>query len=919
MTLTFEEKRLKALLSYNLMDTEAETQYDRITKLACYICDTKMAAINLIDDSRSWIKSKVGLDISELSKDLTFCKYTILQQHLLEIPDTLLDNRLKDNPMASGENGIRYYAGISLVTPEGYIIGTICVFDTQPNLLNDSQKEALQFLADETVLHMETTKRNQELQLLITRQNEYKALFDNSGDLHFISDETGKIEFINSSVKRILGYQVEEVIGRSILDFCVPNDQFIVQKMQESLARGENKVEFLVKVIAKNLEIKWFSFFNVNLNKRWLSNGRDVTKHILAEQELQQLSLVASHVTNGVVINDKNNKILWVNEAFETITGYNLKDVKGEKLSQIITGKQTDPQILDYAEKQVNNKTSFTIELLAYTKKQEQIWLSVANSVILNELGEINRSIEIIRDVTERKQTELELQILSAAVTKSEVGVLIRNAKNEVVWLNKATERIWGWSLEELKGTVLDTRITGELTDIDTYLKVKKASSEKKAYELEIVLYKKDRTPVWLLIHSHHLLNSEGVAERELSILMDITVKKKAEEELIRTREKALQLSRAKETFISVLSHEIRTPINSVIGISRILMEENPAPAQLENLNILKFSSENLLKLVNDILDFTKIETGNMQLESAPVNLKQLARQTLHTISFKLENKDLKLNLALDPTIPELVLADSTRLYQIMMNLLGNATKFTAKGEVKLSLDLEKEDQEFVLIKFCVSDTGIGIPHDRIKSIFEAYSQASSDTTRKYGGTGLGLTITQKLIELHQSAIEVKSEPGKGSDFCFRISFKKAPAELQKPVSPVLFETLKANVLVADDNQINLTLAKKILSKWGIEADFATNGLDAYEMAMVKDYDLILMDLHMPVMDGLEATKIIRKQPQEKYKTVPIIALTGSVFGLNLENLQQEGLTDHFLKPYTPEGLYNKIKLYLKPAVAAVH
>ncbi len=911
MTLTFEEKRLKALFSYNLMDTEAEKQYDRITKLACYICGTKMAAINLIDDSRSWIKSKVGLDISEVPKDLTFCKYTILQQHLLEIPDTFLDERVKDNPAVSCKNGIRYYAGISLVNSQGYILGTICVFDRKPNLLNDSQKEALQFLADETVLHMETTKRNRELQALTIRQNEFKALFDSSGDLHFISDEAGKIEFINGSVEKILGYQAEEVLGRSILDFCVPDDRFI---MQQSLARGEDKTEFLVKLFTKSLEIKWFSFFNVNLNKRWLSNGRDVTKHILAEQELQQLSLVASHVTNGVVINDENNKILWVNKAFETITGYTLKDVKGKKLSQIITGKQTDPQILDYAEKQVNNKTSFTIELLAYTKKQEQIWLSVANSVILNELGETNRSIEIIKDVTERKQTDIELQILSAAVTKSEVGVLIRNAKNEVVWLNNATERILGWSLEELKGTVLDKRFTGELTDMDTYSRARKASSERKAYELEIMLYKKDRTPVWLWINSHHLLNSEGVAEREISILMDITVKKKAEEELIRNREKALQLSRAKETFISVLSHEIRTPINAVIGISRILMEENPAPAQLENLNILKFSSENLLKLVNDILDFTKIETGNMQLESAPVNLKQLARQTLHTISFKLENKDLKLNLILDPNIPELVLADSTRLYQIMMNLLGNAIKFTPKGEVKLILDLEKEDPEFVLIKFCVSDTGIGIPPDRIKSIFEAYSQASSDTTRKYGGTGLGLTITQKLIELHQSTIEVKSEPGKGSDFCFRISFKKASAELQKFVSPVLFEALKATVLVADDNQINLTLAKKILSKWGIEADLAANGLEAYEMAMVKDYDLILMDLHMPVMDGLEATKIIRKQPQEKYKTIPIIALTGSVFGLNLENLQQEGLTDHFLKPYTPEGLYNKIKLYLKPA-----
>ncbi|MGI4749896.1 MAG: PAS domain S-box protein [Janthinobacterium lividum] len=916
MSLALEEERLKALFAYNLMDTEAEKQYNSITNLACYICNTKMAAISLIDDHRLWLKSKVGIEFCELSRDISFCKYTILQDSLLEIPDTLLDDRVKNNPLVAGDNGVRYYAGVSLVNPDGYILGTICVFDDQPNLLNDKQKQALQFLADETMMHMEASKKNRELKELVTKQHQFQSLFNNSGEIHCISDLEGKIEFINNSAEQILGYKVEEFIGRSILDFCAPDDQQVIQTMQNSLQQGEDRLEFSAKVIAKNGDIRWFSINNVNENGLWLSNARDVTKQILAEQELQQLSLVASHVTNGVVINDANNNILWVNKAFTTITGYALADVKGHQLSRIITGEQTDPQILEYAEHQVNKNSSFTIELLAYKKNQDSIWLSVVNSVILDEHGKTNRSIEILKDITERKQIEYDLQTLSAVVTKSEVGVLIRNEKEELIWLNKAAEKMLGWNLYELKGTALDSRFVGELTNIDAYDKAKQNVSNHQAYEVELLVYKKDRTPIWLLIHSTPLHNSEGVVERHLGILMDISARKKAEEELIRTREKALQLSRAKETFISVMSHEIRTPINAVIGMSRVLLEENPAPYQLENLNILKFSSENLLKLVNDILDFTKIETGNMQLESVPVDLKQLARQTLHTLTFKLENNNLALNLDIDPKIPELVLADSTRLYQILMNLLGNAIKFTARGEVKLSLSLEKETPELVLIKFCVSDTGIGIAADKLKFIFEAYSQASTETTRKYGGTGLGLTITQKLIELHQSVIEVKSEVGRGSDFCFQISFKRTSVEQQKPITNILFEQIMANVLVADDNQINRTLAKKILAKWGMEADFAATGLEAYEMAMVKDYDLILMDLHMPVMDGLEATKLIRKQPQEKYKTIPIIALTGSVFGLDLENLHQDGLTDHFLKPYTPEGLYNKIKPYLKQEAA---
>lgn len=916
--IALEEERLKALFAYNLLDTEAEKQYDSITNLATYICGTKMAAISLIDDYRLWLKSKVGIDICEVNKDISFCKYTILQESLLEIPDTLLDERVKDNPLVISENGVRYYAGISLVNQEGYILGTICVFDTEPKLLNDKQKQALQFLADETVMHMETSKKNLTLNNLVNKLQQFQSLFNNSGEIHCISNREGKIEFINNSVEQILGYKAEEILGRSILEFCATDNQQLRQTIQESFSRSENQTEFLTELIAKNGNTRWFSINNVNQNGLWLSNARDVTKQILAEQELQQLSLVASHVTNGVVINDASNNIVWINKAFTSITGYTLEDVKGRRLSRIISGSQTDPQIMEYADYQAGKKKSFSIELLTYKKNHDAIWLSIGNSVILDEHGEMSRSIEIINDITERKKTEYDLQILSAAITKSEVGVLIRNEKEELLWLNKAAEKMLGWNLYELKGSGLDSRFVGELTDVEAYNNAKQNVVDHQPYEVELLVYKKDRTPIWLLIHSTPLRNSEGLIERYLSILMDISMRKKAEEELIKTREKALQLSRAKETFISVLSHEIRTPINAVINMSRILMEDNPAPSQIDNLNILKFSSENLLKLVNDILDFTKIETGNMQLESVPVNLKQLARQTLHTLGFKLENKNLKLSLDIDSGIPELLLADSTRLYQVLMNLLSNAIKFTEKGEVKLSLHLVNECQESVLVKFTVSDTGIGIPNNKLKQIFEAYSQASADTTRKYGGTGLGLTITQKLIELHQSVIEVKSEPGKGSEFYFEISFKRTSVNIPKPLVNTSFEPLTATVLVADDNQINLTLAKKILTKWGIEADFAATGLEAYEMAMLKDYDLILMDLHMPVMDGLEATKLIRKQPQEKHKTIPIIALTGSVFGLDLENLHQEGLTDHFLKPYTPEGLYNKIKPYLLQTENAV-
>ncbi len=914
MIIANEKERVKALYSYQMMDTDAEKHYDSITYLASYICKTSMSAINLIDENRAWIKSKFGYTGSETPKDLSFCKYTISTEDVLEIPDTMLDDRVKNNPFVDCQNGVRYYAGAPLINPEGYVLGSICVLDNKPNQLDEEQKKALKLLADEVVLHLEAAKKTLRLRFLLKEQQEFQALFNNSSELHFILNKNGKIKFVNRSVEQLLGYLPEEVIGRSIWDFCNQDDRkIILQTLKESFGRGEKQIVLRTSMRSKSGESRWFSWSNVNIDGQWLINGRDITAQIIATQELEQLSLVASHVNSGVVINDANNKILWVNKAFETITGYSLADVKEKKLRDVITSKETDEHDLAYAGIQSSNKNSFSIEILTSNKDREPIWLSVMNSVILDEKGEISKSIEIITDITERKKTELELQTLSAAVTQSEVGVLIRNEKDEVIWLNESLERLLGWKLEELEGSVLGMKfLVGELTDLDEVLKAKKEFANCKPYDIEALLYKKDGTPIWISVHSSPLFNKSGVLERQLGLFMDITVRKKAEQELIRTREKALQLSHAKETFISVMSHEIRTPINVVIGMSRLLLEEDPAEHQLEHINILKFSSENLLALVNDILDFTKIETGNMALESFPVNLKELARRTLNTLEFKLEDKNLKLKLSVDTKIPEHVLADSTRLYQIMINLLGNAVKFTREGEVKLTLTLEKEDRETITVKFIVSDTGIGIHQDKLDSIFEAYTQASSDTTRKYGGTGLGLTITKKLIELHQSDIKVKSNFGHGSEFSFAIQFKRSVRDVPLILSNLEHENWKALVLVADDNAINCKLAKKVLSKWGIQTDIAENGQQAYEMVTQKNYDLVLMDLHMPVLDGLKATKKIRVLQDEKYQTLPIIALTGSVFGMDLENLQEEGLTDYFLKPYTPDGLFQKIKPYLK-------
>ncbi len=913
MIVADEESRLKALYSYQMLDTDAEKNFDSIAYLAAFICKTPMAMVNLVDDHRTWAKSKFGYEHRETPKKLSFCKYTISSEGVLEIPDTREDDRAKDSPFVTCDKPVRFYAGAPLISPDGFVLGTVCVFGTKPNKLDEDQKNALQMLASQTVLHLEAAKKNQKLQLLLKEQQEFQAMFNNSCELHYILSDKGKIEYVNNSIKQILGYQADEAIGKNIWDFISAAERkSILLRLKKTFSDGGNHVTFQTKMLTKSGETKWFSWANTYLNGKWLVNGRDITNDIITKQQLEQLSLVASHVNNGVIINDTDNKILWVNEAFEHITGYTMQEVKGNKLRDIIVGKDTSEQTLKYGILQ-SGQNSFSVELLIYNKKQQPIWLSIMNSIIKDENGTISRSVEIITDITERKKTELELQTLSAVVTKSEAGVLIRNGEEKVIWMNESLEKLLGWSLEELKGRALGIKfLVGELTNFDEVVKAKQKLANNQPYDIELQVYKKDGTPIWVSIQSTPMFNDQGILERQLSLFMDISIRKKAEQELIRTREDALRLSRAKETFISVMSHEIRTPINAVIGLTSFLIEENPGKHQLEHLNILKFSSENLMTLVNDILDFTKIETGNMVLESVPVDLKVLARQTLQSVEYKLGEKKLELTLDADPEIPDFVLADSTRLYQILINLLGNAIKFTEEGKIGLSLTVEKEDSESITINFSVSDTGIGILPEKLTAIFDAYAQASTDTTRRYGGTGLGLTITKKLIELHQSTIVVKSLYGSGSEFSFSIKFKRAGHISKNIVSLPEKETFPALVLVADDNAINCLLAKKVLAKWGIKVDCAKDGLEAYNMVMQKNYDLVLMDLHMPVMDGLMAAKKIRLLPEEQYQKLPIIALTGSIFGMDLENLLEDGLTDYFLKPYTPDGLFKKLKPYLE-------
>lgn len=380
---------------------------------------------------------------------------------------------------------------------------------------------------------------------------------------------------------------------------------------------------------------------------------------------------------------------------------------------------------------------------------------------------------------------------------------------------------------------------------------------------------------------------------------------------LIEAKEKAEQAAFLKEQFIANMSHEIRTPLNAIIGFTSLLERTELQPRQGEFVHSIKTSGENLLSIINDILDFSKIEAGALRLEKIPFNLPSLVHSMENMFRFRAKEKHLNFSIEINDDVPGNLLGDPTRLTQILSNLLGNAFKFTDKGEVALLVHCEQKDTESALISITVKDTGIGIPPEKLTDIFDRFQQASSDTTRKYGGAGLGLTITKQLVEAQHGTIGVESNPDIGTAFTIKIPYGLADEKSNRSqIDPLLApaQAEKISILLVEDNPMNRRVAELLLDEWGYSHAYAANGRIATDMLREKKYDLVLMDIQMPEMDGYTATKYIR---EELGLSVPIIATTAHAFAGEREKCISFGMNDYISKPLREVELLELIKQYV--------
>jgi PAS domain S-box-containing protein len=504
---------------------------------------------------------------------------------------------------------------------------------------------------------------------------------------------------------------------------------------------------------------------------------------------------------------------------------------------------------------------------------------------------------------------------LQKVLTIETVGVLFFDGQSNFLDANDAFLGMIGYSREEFhSGKLRSDVITLEQWMPRTMDAFKELEENGLFAPYEKELIRPDGTRWWGLFAGKRLNEKENV-----EFVVDITHAKKTEEALINARDQAEAATRAKEDFVSTMSHEIRTPLNAVIGLTSLLLEQNPRGDQKENLDSLSFSAQNLLALINDILDFSKLEAGKSEIEQNVFDLSSLVKSLEQLYEPQARNNWSSLHLHLDKDIPELIVTDQLKLSQILHNLVSNAVKFTKNGRIDLTVEVNRRDEEIVWLDFAVEDNGIGVPEKKLKFIFEKFSQAESSTVRQYGGTGLGLTITKLLLELLGSEIQVESREGKGSKFYFSLPVNIATTAQEELVKEEeeepRIDLSDINLLVVEDVEINRNILRQFFRNWwNLTPDEAVNGKEAVEMARTKKYDLILMDIRMPVMDGYEATELIKNI--DGYRDIPILALTADKNQEQQQSNHPSKFNDLLTKPFNPVKLRSIVLSHLQDGTA---
>ncbi|MBU0945034.1 MAG: response regulator [Proteobacteria bacterium] len=780
-----------------------------------------------------------------------------------------------------------------------------------------------------TGMATEIEQRKDAQSQLQESEKRYRTLFENSQDANLLID-TPHIIDCNEAALRLFGYDnKEELLGKHPGKLSPPLQEDGSQSwkkaeemMNTAIHKRSHKYQW--RHLHKNGVPFWteVSITTLSLQNKTLLHTiiRDITEKKYEEEQLQLYFRAVSQSIDGICITNLDGVMQYTNQAWDTMHGYRSEEQLGKNLSLHHTDKQLQEDLTNMLQEVL--RVGHMIKIIGHRKKDTSEFQTLTSvTALLDKEGAASGFLVISRDITERIDIEQKSRVLSQAVEQNFDGIVLTDLNERILRANAAWATMHGFpdkdSLVNQQLSFFHTPGQNE-KELTPFLKEVRRKGHHFA---EIGHVRQDGS---LFPTAMNISQFQDEQEKPIGLLVtarDISMQKDTEQSLIQAKEEAEAANQAKGEFLANMSHEIRTPMNGIMGMTRLLMNSSLSPDQLNQLRMVQSSASRLLGIINDILDFSKIEAGKLLLEEVPFSLEEKLEELFILMAPKAGERHIILKRQIPAEIPRHLIGDPSRLTQILINLVNNGLKFTENGSVSINITLEQSTVSDCLLRFAIQDTGIGIPKEKQAIIFQSFSQADTSHTRKYGGTGLGLTISSQLCHLMGGEIGLESEEGKGATFWFTSRFKR-PLRTQTQKNSNLGTLVQSglsrqeilqgmSILLAEDEFINMTLAIAVLGEEGLQVTTAFNGREAVELFQKGSFDAILMDIQMPEMDGYQATAAIRAHEKLHSGHVPIIAMTAHAMQGDREKCLAAGMDDYLSKPLDPETMFQVIERQL--------
>ncbi len=734
------------------------------------------------------------------------------------------------------------------------------------------------------------------------------------------SGSNPKFVYMNHFLKHALGLADKDLSHLSVDDIFTEHRRFT--SFTSKLSHDNKLSKFEARLKAKRVLNVLLSAHVVNDQKgkaQWfdvvvedISDQKRYEKDLIESKEMFQT--VFNNMAATITVTDKDEKIVAWNPFAEKMLKMSKEQLFNKPVKDLYPPKEWRRlRALKIRQKGIGQDIETQIVRSDGTLIDASISISILKDLEGNQIG----SIGIMRDITVQKAAERKLRDsenkIRIILDNSAAAITLTDEHERIVSWNKYTEHLLG-----MKKTDLYLRQISSIYPKEEWQKIRSENIRKTGskHHLQTKVLTKEGQVIDIDLSINILRDINGEIVGSVGIMQDITEQKKFQEMLVQAKLAAEEANSAKSLFLANMSHEVRTPMNTIMGMIDLTLDTSLGQEQKDNLMVAKDAADNLLGLLNDILDLSRVEAGKITLENIEFNLPNVSRSVIKGLSVLARNRGLDLDLKIDPNVPEMLEGDPVRLRQVFINLINNAIKFTHKGTIVTTVKVSNITDKDATLLFGVQDQGIGIPKDKHGLIFDVFTQADDSTTRRFGGTGLGLAICKRLVEMMGGRIWVESEVAKGSVFYFTANFKLAQAKKvsfsdersESDVEKIIQQEMKdLYILLAEDNLVNQKITTRMLEKQGWKVDAVENGQEVIEKNNTNEYDVILMDAQMPVLDGLETTKIIRKNEEKTGRHIPIIALTARAMQEDRKRCIDCGMDGYVAKPIDRKKLFEEI------------